>query len=76
MKTRPRPERFMQFHTPKAALLSSEYTYAIYVPRSTYAIYGQGDHSGRTKPPVDFKTKVLLWPGLAWPGQAKAELLF
>ena len=37
--------------------------------------YLQGDHSGRTKPPVGFKTKVPLWPGLAWPGQAKAELL-
>ena len=36
----------------------------------------QGDHSGRTKPPVDFKAKVPLWPGIAWPGQAKAELLF
>ena len=36
----------------------------------------QGDHSGRNKPPVDLKTKVPLWPDLAWPGQAKAELLF
>ena len=25
----------------------------------------QGDHSTYTKPPVNFKTKVLLWPGLA-----------
>ena len=36
----------------------------------------QGDHSGRTKPPVDFKTKVRLWPDQARLGQAKAELLF
>ena len=35
----------------------------------------QGDNSVRTKPPVDFKTKVPLWPGLTWPGQAKGELL-
>ena len=33
----------------------------------------QGDHSGRTKFPVDFRTKVPLWLRLAWPGQAKAE---
>ena len=24
----------------------------------------QGDTSGCAKPPVDFKTKVLFWPGL------------
>ena len=41
---------------------------------TSYSI--QGDHSDRTKPPVDFKTKVLLWPGLVWPVQTKAELLF
>ena len=35
----------------------------------------QGDHSACAKPPVDFKTKVPLWPGLPWPGQAKVELL-
>ena len=35
----------------------------------------QRDHSGRTKPPVDFKTKVPLWPDQARLGQAKAELL-
>ena len=35
----------------------------------------QGDHSTCAKPPVDIKTKVPLWPGLPWPGQAKAELL-
>ena len=38
--------------------------------------YLQGDHSGRTKPPVDFKTEVPLWPGQARLVQAKAELLF
>ena len=32
----------------------------------------QGDHSACAKPPVDFKTHVPL----AWPDQAKAELLF
>ena len=31
----------------------------------------QGDTSRCAKPPVDFKTKVPFWPGLA-----KAELLF
>ena len=31
----------------------------------------QGDPSCCAKPPVDFKTKVPLWPG-----QDKAELLF
>ena len=36
----------------------------------------QGDHSACDKPPVDCKTKVLFWPGLAWLSQAKAELLF
>ena len=36
----------------------------------------QGDHSGRTKPPVDFKTQVPLWPDQASPGHAKTELLF
>ena len=35
----------------------------------------QGDHSSCGEPPVDFKTKVPFWPGLAWPSQAKAELL-
>ena len=25
----------------------------------------QGDHSACAKPPVDFKTKVPLWPGVA-----------
>ena len=29
----------------------------------------QGDHSACGEPPVDFKTKVPLWPGLARPGQ-------
>ena len=29
----------------------------------------QGDTSGCAKPPVDFKTKVLFWPCLAWPKQ-------
>ena len=33
----------------------------------------QGDPSGCAKPPVDIKTKVLLWPGLSWPGQAKSQ---
>ena len=32
-----------------------------------------GDNSTCSKPPVNFKTKVPFWPGLAWPGQAKAE---
>ena len=36
----------------------------------------QGDPSYCAKPPVDFKTKIPLWPGLPWPGQAKAELFF
>ena len=36
----------------------------------------QGDHSACAKPPVDFKTKVPLWPGLPRPGQAKAEFLW
>ena len=31
----------------------------------------QGDPIGSSQPPVDFKTKVPLWPG-----QAKMELLF
>ena len=35
----------------------------------------QTDTAGSSKPPVDFKTKVPFWPGLYWPGQAKAELL-
>ena len=30
----------------------------------------QGDHSACSKPPVDFRTKVPLWSGLAWPSQA------
>ena len=34
----------------------------------------QGDHSACGEPPVNFKTKVPFWPGLAWPSQAKAEL--
>ena len=36
----------------------------------------QGDTSGSSEPPDDFKTKDLFWPGLPWPGQVKAELLF
>ena len=35
----------------------------------------RGDHSARDEPPVDFKTKVSLWPGQARAGEAKAELL-
>ena len=38
--------------------------------------YNQGDHSTCAKPPVDFKTKVPLWPGQARAGQAKTELLY
>ena len=34
-----------------------------------------GDHSACAKPPVDFKTKVPLWPCQARADQAKAELL-
>ena len=36
----------------------------------------QGDTSGCDEPPVDFTTKVPLWPCLSWPGQAKTKLLF
>ena len=36
----------------------------------------QGDISTCAKPPFDFKSKVLFWPGLPWPGQARAELQF
>ena len=36
----------------------------------------QGDTSRWPKPPVDFKTKVPLWPGQARLGQARTELLF
>ena len=36
----------------------------------------QGDTTGSSKPPVDFKTKVPFWPGRPCPAQAKAELLF
>ena len=36
----------------------------------------QDDTSRRPKPPVDFKTKVPLWPGQAKPGQPKMQLLF
>ena len=30
----------------------------------------QGDTSGCAKPPIDFKTKVQLWPGQARIGQS------
>ena len=40
-----------------------------------YTMSIQGDHSACAKPPVDFKTKVPLWPGQARADQAKAELL-
>ena len=36
----------------------------------------QGDPSGSSKPPVDIKTQVPFWPGMAWAGQAKTELVF
>ena len=36
----------------------------------------QGYHSACDEPTIDFITKVPVWPGLAWPNQAKAELLF
>ena len=29
----------------------------------------QGDTSGCGEPPVDIKTTVPFWPGVAWPGQ-------
>ena len=35
----------------------------------------QGNHTTCAKPPVDFKTKVPLLPGLPWPGLAKGKLL-
>ena len=38
----------------------------------------QGDPSRWPKPPVDFKSKVPIWPGLAalaWPGQSGTLLL-
>ena len=38
-------------------------------------LFVQGDTERWPKPPVDFQTKVLLWPGLSWQGQAKTELL-
>ena len=36
----------------------------------------QGDTSSWAKSPVVIKTKVPFWPRLAWPRQAKTELLF
>ena len=39
-------------------------------------IHIQGDHSTCSKPPVDFRTKVPLWPSLSWAGPAKTELSF
>ena len=36
----------------------------------------QGENSSCSKPPVDLRTKVPLWPGLSWPGQVITELLF
>ena len=39
-------------------------------------VYIQSDHSLCAKPPIDFKTKVPLWPDQARPRQAKMELLF
>ena len=35
----------------------------------------QGDTSRCAKPPIDFKTKDLLWPGLARPGQRETFVL-
>ena len=35
----------------------------------------QGDPSPCAKPPVDFKSKVMFWLALPWPGQ-RATLLF
>ena len=36
----------------------------------------QGDNFTCSKPPVDFRPKVPLWPDLSCPDQAKTELLF
>ena len=36
----------------------------------------RGDTSGCGETPVDFKTKVMFWPSLSWPGKAKVELMF
>ena len=38
-------------------------------------IHIQGDNYTCSKPPVDIKAKVPLWPGQGRTGQAKAELL-
>ena len=35
----------------------------------------QGDTSRCAKPPVDFETKVPLWPGKARPGQNRTSVL-
>ena len=38
-------------------------------------MYVQGDHSACAKPPVDFKTKVPLWPVQVRPGQSGTFVL-
>ena len=38
--------------------------------------YLQGDHSACAKPPVDFTTKVPLWPSLPWPARPKRNFCF
>ena len=40
-----------------------------YFQKLISSIHLQGDHSPCAKPPVDFKTKVPLWPGQGRSGQ-------
>ena len=63
------------------ALFAQPFSYARRADKITYSdlkmyYFIQGDHSAFAKPPVDFKTKVPLWPGQARAGQVKVELLF
>ena len=59
----------------KSTLTSPQVLYGTSCTYIDYPIHVQGDHSACAKPPVDFKTKVTLWPGQARADQAKAELL-
>ena len=62
-------ERIFSSPPPSDPSLAAEVRYG-------FASFLQGDNDTCSKPPVDFKPKVPLWPDLSCPSQAKTELLF
>ena len=64
----------VELATEAATFLATAQTFSSSVGSFSYHILG--DPSLCLKPPVDFKTKVPFWPGLARSGQARPKRNF